>query len=264
MQHSYNMYANLGERRLPTLITQGEIDLPCINLDADSHMLQFTPEPLWVYLQNEGNLSYDGLYLSLRSTERPTYDGKRWFVHAAYNPDTGDIQQETTREVSWVNINGIQLWNASFQGYAGLHRSRGIVDYSLYISRCFGYCFLLGISYDEDSDDGDDNSRIEFTNFYPSIHHYHKAVAIDERALYLDFDDGIDWYPKAYGQDSPVEAEIIEEAAAGISGASRRLQATIQSWTNATDEAANTDGDLGALLSLSEDIMEDTPDEEAV
>ena len=153
MRHRWNLYVNQGERRIPILVDQGEIDLPCSNPDADAYRQQFDPTPLWIMLQNEGDLSQVGLYLSLFCTEIPTYDGKQWFLNVAYGNVGSGTQQESTREVSWVDVKGIHLWNSSFRSFARIHQARGIVDYTLYVSRSFGYCFLLGLTFGDDEED---------------------------------------------------------------------------------------------------------------
>ena len=269
MQHRWNMYVNQGERRIPSLVDHGDIDLPCSNPEADSYRQLFDPTGLWAMLQNEGDLSQVGLYLSLYSTERPTYDGKQWFLNVAYNDVGGRMQQEHTREVSWVNVKGIQLWNRSLRDFARIHQARGIIDYTLYVSRAFGYVFLGGLSFGED----DDEDRVEFTRFYPSIHHYHQQVAINESEMYQPFNDGQDWYPKNYNGDAElVEGTVVDaasleggvairdEAASigeGLASTVERVTSTMRSWGDAVD-GTEVDG----LLDLGEDIMEESDIEE--
>ena len=261
MQHKWNLYVNEGERRIPSLVDHGNIDLPCSNPEADSYRRQYDPTPLWAMLQNEGDLSQVGLYISLYCTEIPTYDGKRWFLNVAYNTtSSGSMRQEATREVSWVNTKGIQLWNTSLRDFARIHQARGIVDYTLYVSRSFGYCFLLGMTLNDD----DEEDMVDFAKFYPSIHHYHQQVAINEVETYQPFNDGFDWYPKNYNGDSneepgiegsSVEGVVVDEAASigeGLAQAVERVTSTMRSWGDAVDG----DG-LEGLLDLGEDILEE-------
>ena len=258
MQHKWNMYANQGERRIPELIETGEIDLPCSNPDADSYRQQYDPAPLWLYLQNESDLSTQGLYLSLYCIARPTYDGKQWFVRTAYNSSEPRMRQEATREVSWVNVKGIHFWNTSFRDHARIHQSRGIVDYTLYVSRAFGYCFLLGLRYDGD----DEDERIEFTNFYPSVHHYHEQVAINEIETYQPFNDSYNWFPRVYGQESDTEEAAIEgadeDSGEGVmptlAQAADRITDTMRNWVDVVEGV-----DLGELL-LDNDSDEEEED----
>jgi len=246
MQHRYNMYVNRGERRIPSLVTRGEIDLPNSNPNADDYRREYSPDPLWVYLQNEGDLSGYGLYLSLYCTEQPTFDGKRWFVRTAYSATNGGMRPEPTREVSWVNTKGMQFWNTSFREYASIHQCKSIVDYTLYVSRSFGYCFLLGLGFDDE----DDDTRSEFTNFYPSIHHYHAQVAINENDIYIPFNDSQNWFPKNYEQNSPIDPSIQS-----LVDAANRATEAMQSWNGAVPEL-----DLSAILGTDEDIMQDEED----
>ncbi len=255
MRHRWNLYVNQGERRIPSLVDHGDIVLPCSNPDADGYRQQFDPTPLWAMLQNEGDLSQPGLYLSLYCTERPTYDGKQWFLNVAYNNGGNRMQQEHTREVSWVNAKGIQLWNSSLRDFARIHQARGIVDYTLYVSRAFGYVFLLGLSMGDEEDD----DLQEFSKFYPSIHHYHQQVAIDETQIYQAFNDSLDWYPRNYSGDAnesmPIEGAVVDEAAGigeSLAGAVERVTSTMRSWGDATDEA-----NLDNLLDLGEDILDE-------
>ena len=246
MRHRYNMYVNHGERRIPSLVTRGEIDLPCSNPDADSFRREYSPNPLWAYLQNEGDLSNEGLYLSLYCTEQPTRDGKRWFIRTAYSTANGGMRQEPTREVSWVNIKGLQFWNTSFREYASINQAKSIVDYTLYVSRSFGYCFLLGLGFDDE----DDDTRSEFTNFYPSIHHYNAQVAINEGDIYVPFNDSQNWFPKNYEQTN--ESEVSIES---LVDAANRVTEAMQSWSGAVPELSLSD-----ILGTDEDIMQDEED----
>ncbi len=221
MQHKWNMYVNRGDRKIPSLIDQGELDLPCSNPEADSFMQLFDPTHLWSFLEENIDMSELGLYLSLCSADRPTFDGKQWFLNTACNPNDGRMQQEIMREVSWVNVQDLELWNASFRTYARIYQARGIVDYSLYASRCFGYCFLLGLRYADD----DDDSKEDFTNFYPSIHHYNQEVAVKENELWQPFNDTEDWYPKSYVQNTS-----ITEAMPALAQAAERVSSTVRNW----------------------------------
>jgi hypothetical protein len=234
------------------LLDHGDIDLPSTNPDVEAFRERFDPAHLWTYLQNESDLSNPGLYLSLYCNERPTFDGKRWFIYTAYNAGSGGMRQETSREVRWVEVKGLQFWNSSFRDYARIHQGRGIVDYSMYVSRCFGYCFLLGMTYSDE----DEEERREFTIFYPSVHHYHNAVAINEQETYQPFHDDLDWYSKNYTQDSDVEPSITIEGAANmvdsLAGAANRISQSIGTWS---DEVATSN--LDNLADLGEDIMEE-------
>ena len=264
MRHRWNLYVNQGERRIPNLVDHGEIDLPCSNPEADGYRQQFDPTNLWAMLQNDGDLSQVGLYLSLYCTERPTYDNKRWFLNVAYNSTSGmGMQQETTREVSWVDVKGMHLWNSSLRDFARIHQARGIVDYTLYISRSFGYCFLLGLQFGDE----DDDVRQEFTRFYPSIHHYHQQVAVNETEMYQPFNDSLEWYPKNYSQDIDEDSDVggiaiegtgVDEAASlgeGLAAAVERVTDTMRSFGSSANESP-----LEELLDLGEDIMEEEED----
>ena len=262
MRHRWNLYVNQGERRIPSLVDHGEIDLPCSNPDADSYRQQFDPANLWAMLQNEADFQA-GLYLSLYCVERPTFDSKQWFLNVAYNSTGSRMQQESTREVSWVNVKGMHLWNSSLRDFARMHQARGIVDYTLYISRSFGYCFLIGLEMGDEEDD----DRREFTRFYPSMHHYHQQVAINENEMYQPFNDSLDWYPKNYNQDVDedsdvggiaIEGTVVDEAASigeGLASAVERVTSTMRNWGDAANEA-----ELADLVDLGEDILEEEED----
>ena len=119
------------------------------------------------------------------------------------------------------------------------------MDYTVYVSRCFGYCFLVGHTFEDE----DDEPR-EFINFYPSIHHYHASVAFNEETLWQPFSGGIDWYPRDYPNlinGVEIDEDSSPDIASDIAGeAMEGVQATIsQVWH---DEAV----DLGDLLT-SED-----------
>lgn len=260
MIHRWNMYANRGERRIPSLVDRGDIELPCINPGVDNYRHQFDPLPLWSFLQSESDMSERGLYLSLYSTTRPTFDGKQWFLNVAYNGSGGRLQQEATREVSWVDVKQLQLWNSSFRDYAGIHQARGIVDYTLYVSRAFGYCFLLGLTFEED----DDDDRHEFTKFFPSIHHYHQQVAIDETETYLPFHSQVDWYPKNYNQDPNQDsggdailiADAVVDEVPSLAGAAERITSTMREWRTSVTQLASDDEANEVELEIGEDIPE--------
>ena len=245
MQHRWNMYANHGERRIPTLIEQGEIGLPCINPSADSYQQKYDPSLLWVRLQNQSDLSERGLYLSLYCTERPIYEGKKWFIFTAHGAGSDDSEQTVSREVSWVEIKDLRFWNAGFREYARVYQARGVVDYSLYVSRTFGYCFLFGMRLDEDDEDA-----VEFTNFYSSIHHYHQAVAINELDIYQPFNDGFDWFSKDYTQEPGVE-----QGTPDITQIANRVAASMENWSDALSGSP-----LDNLVELGEDSVEGEED----
>lgn len=250
MIHKWNMYANQGERRIPELIDNGEIDLPCINPSADSYRQQFDPEPLWAWLQNQSDLSERGLYLSLYCTERPIYDGKLWFVFTAYTSTGENNQANVDREVSWVNVRGIQFWSASFREYARIYQARTLIDYSVYVSRTFGYCFILGTMLGSE----DDEEPHEFTNFYPSIHHYHLQVAVSEIDLYQPFNNDYNWFSKDYGQDPGIEQGVAVEAPTLVQVADR-VAASMENWSNVLN-----DSPLDELVDLGDDVMEGEED----
>lgn len=257
MQHRYNLYVNQGERRIPSLIEQGEVDLRCSNPSAEQYRQQYDAERLWRYLQSESDMSQRGLYLSLTCTERPTYDGKRWFIHTAYNEQTGGLTQSRTLEVRWINIKDIQFWNSSFRDYARIHQGRGIVDYTVYVSRCFGYAFMMGSRYDDDEDD----ERGDFTTFYPSIHHYHRAVAINEQETYQMFNDEMHWFPKNYSSNGEIEGSnadsVVVDEGQGIASAVERATASMRSWENVITNTEENSLDLSNLLQASEEMLED-------
>ena len=257
MQHRYNLYANTGDRRIPSLIEQGNIGLDCINPGADTYRRQYSPDLLWEHLQNEGDLSRHGLYLSLYCTEHPAFDGKQWFLRTAYNANNGGMRQERSLEVKWVNVEGIQFWNTSFRDYARIHQARSIIDYTVYISRVFGYCFMLGLRYNDDEDD----ERQEFTTFYPSMHHYHQAVAMDETRLYQPFNDELDWIPTNYPlEDTPEDSNaptIVLDELPSLATAVEGVTASMRSWENVLADNNDEGVDLSDLIDLGEDIMED-------
>lgn len=260
MEHRYNLYVNQGDRRIPSLVEQGNIDLRCSNPDAQSYRHEYDAERLWRYLQSESDMSQHGLYLSLYSTEQPTYDGKRWFVRTAYNDQQGGMHQTRSLEVRWVDVKNIQFWNTSFRDYARIHQSRGIVDYSVYISRAFGYAFMVGTRWDDDEDE----ERGEFTNFYPSIHHYHKTVAVDEQATYQMFNGDLSWFPKNYSivemddESEPEDSEAILveiDGSVGIASAVEQATESMRSWGEVL--ATDNDGglDLADILESSQDML---------
>jgi hypothetical protein len=65
---------------------------------------------------------------------------------------------------------------------------------------------LVGQAYqDEDSDD-----LSEFINFYPTLHHYHMNVMVDERNLWRPPNDDYIWRPFDYPMvdDEDYEDEV--------------------------------------------------------
>lgn len=212
MQHRWNLYINQGERRIPNLIESGEIDLPCINPNEDSYQHRYNTDVLWGFLQHTQDMSLRGLYLSLTSTELPTFDGKQWFVYVACDEIVSG-QTSPHRIVTWQDVKKLQLWNRNLREYANMYQVRGIMDYTTYVSRCFGYVFMLGLIFEDD----DDDERSEFTNFYPSIHHYNAAVAINESNLWRPFNSDIDWISFVYDlpdSDNSVASDVGESVAA--------------------------------------------------
>lgn len=247
MLHRWNMYVNQGERRIPQKLAQGDIDLACVNPDDENYMHKFDPILLWAYLESEADLSIPGIYLSLFCTERVTYAGKQWFVFTAYNTEGLSVQDGYSREVSWQDIRTMEFWNASFRNYANIYQARSIQDYSVFVARNFGYCFLLGTRYDDD-----DESEHDFTNFFPSIHHYHQRTALQESNLYAAFDAGQPWYPRSYSPGTVVEGVEVNEAPS-LSNVVDDVRASVDHWA-----AAAGDIELEDLLRSTAD----SPDEE--
>jgi hypothetical protein len=171
------------------------------------HRHTYDPEPIFAYIQNNNEPIQPGLYLSVVSVESPTMDGKRWFIQTGYADDDG-YDSSQSREVSWRDAKKLQFWNGPFRSYVNLHQARGIQDYTVYVSRCFGYTWITGLTVDPD----DEELPLEFTTFYPSLHHYHNAVAVNENNFWRGFDQSREWTPRTYQASEPVLETDIEES----------------------------------------------------
>ena len=110
MLHEWKLYRNTGDRRLPLLIDSGELDLDCVNPHESRFSQRFSCDRLFRYLQDESDLAYDGLYLSVSSLE-PTRDGKRWFVRVPMG--TGRTSGIVT-DLKWYNKDDLMFWDVSF------------------------------------------------------------------------------------------------------------------------------------------------------
>jgi hypothetical protein len=226
------------------LIDSGRIYLPATNSEDADFARLYDPTPLFSYIQQDNGALQPGLYLSTMSVERPTMEGKRWFIRTAYQDSQG-YDTPPSYEVTWQNAKKLQFWNNSFRNYASIHQVKGIQDYTVYVSRCFGYCWIIGLTIDPD----DEETPIEFSNFYPSLHHYHKQVAINESGLWRPFDDTQNWYDANYGD---AEMPSLEEASERMAQAVEGVTLSTQRWS---DEAQAID--LSDVLELGEDDLGD-------
>jgi len=194
------MYVNLGDRRIPKRIDDGSINLPAINpdepaSDAAYFQQEYDPQRLFEFLHNESDLSYSGLYLSIVGSEYPTQAGKRWFFRVPKGNPSGSGVDYVLR---WVEKKDLRFWEPSFRLYTNLYQGRGIMDYSTYVSRSFGYAFIVGQTF---YDDEEDVNLREFINFYPSLHHYHQNIMFNESELWRPVNQDYPWESFRYGMN---------------------------------------------------------------
>ena len=185
MLHSFVLYKNSGARLVPSIMDRGEVELTCTNPSAYEHNRKYSPDNIFYYLQNYSDMSHLGLYLKVYPTRVPTMEGERWFLHIPVE----DRRSQFSTVLKWVNKSDVMFWQSSFRTYAQITQGNCILDYTTYVSRCFGYAFLVGHVYmDEDSDE-----TTNFVKFFPSLHHYHNYVLFNELGLWQPPSNDYDW-----------------------------------------------------------------------